>query len=105
MIDVPASTKPDFFHINFDMDTTEVGEMYEFTAWIKTENVDNGVVAWVVLSGVDKSGNRITATDSERLWGTTDWTFVDVVMVIPERVENFRVSCFLNGTGKAWFAN
>jgi len=103
LIDVPASTKPDFFHNNFDMDTTEVGEMYEFTAWIKTENVDNGVGAWVVMSGVDKSGKRITATDSERLWGTKDWTFVDVVMFIPENVEKFRVSCFLHGTGKAWF--
>jgi len=103
LIDIPAGTEVNFFHYDLDIKTIKTGQMYEYTVWVKTDNADIGVGAMTSLSGIDKTGKRFVSADSERLWGTKDWTYLETVLFVPEDAEKIRLSFYLHGTGKAWF--
>ena len=83
----------------------EPGKRYRFSAWVKTEGVENGA-ATVCLEFFKKSGlwgGGMYPTGSD---GTTDWTLVEgTARISPEAREAARLSLYLTkgATGRAWF--
>ena len=105
MISVPDGAAVSFYQYFLDLQGAREGEVYEFTALVRTENVTGGVGASLSIGTVDpkNSQNRIAAAESERLTGTMTWTAVRCAIFIPRGIETVRLLLLLHGNGQAWF--
>lgn len=105
MIEVAPDSK--IFWYGFDQRVCPVqyGEVYQFTCWIKTENVTNGAGAYVGIELMDpnKAYDRISANDSDRFTGTTDWSQSNTFVFVPKGVHTLKINLVLHGTGRAYF--
>lgn len=73
------------------------------TAYIKTENVTEGVASiWMQLNG----NGRIVAdknSDAHGVSGTKDWTQHTIELPLSEEVASIGFGCKMSGKGNAWF--
>lgn len=83
------------------------GKMYEFSVWVKTENVtgdDSGATICVEYSG--PNGEYLGGAYPSGFKGTRDWSLVKGrTGRVPEKATTCRVVCYLRRemVGKAWF--
>ncbi len=105
LIEVPATAPVGFYQYHHDFSGAREGEIYEFTALVRTENVTGGVGASLSIGTVDPKPphDRIASSESERITGTEDWTQVRCTLFIPQGIDTVRLLLLLQGTGKAWF--
>ena len=99
-----------------------VGKTVRFSAWIKTENVQNGYAGlWWRVDGPGEGANRpVLAFDnsSARIvdgkpnahngtirgaTGTTPWTLYKFELPVGKTASNINFGVLLTGTGTAWF--
>ncbi len=104
-INVASNAPANFYQFFRDIENVKPGEFYELSMWIKTENVANGVGAFMGIGALDPNPpfDRIFSCDSERVTKNTDWTRVTAPILVPEGVHSLRIIILLNGTGQAWY--
>ena len=104
-INVASNAPANFYQFFRDVKNVKPGEFYEFSMWIKTENVANGVGAFMGIGALDPNPpfDRMFSSDSERVTKNTDWTRVTAPILVPEGVHSLRMIILLNGTGQAWY--
>ena len=84
----------------------EIGRRYEFSVWVKTQEVqgdDNGATICMEWSG---GGKWIGGSYPSGIKGTKDWTFVrGLSKRIPKEADRCSVTCYVRKgmTGTAWF--
>ncbi len=82
------------------------GEQYLLRGFVKTEDVDG--FACLEVQDADR-GHTAFTVQSEQVKGTTDWTYVDVVVTVPDGTKNLNVYMRKISTegatseGKVWF--
>lgn len=105
LIEVPSNAPVGFYQYHADLPGARDGEVYEFTARIRTESVVGGVGAFLTIATVDPKvpHDRIASAESERITGTMGWTQVRCAVFIPPGIDTIRLLLLLQGTGKAWF--
>ncbi|OGV70450.1 MAG: hypothetical protein A3K19_12620 [Lentisphaerae bacterium RIFOXYB12_FULL_65_16] len=80
------------------------GATYTLSGWVRTENVRDGVGAYLSLSFFDGADKRLAFNDSpSKLTGTTDWTRITATGQIPDGASEMRVLPVLHGHGTVWF--
>ena len=84
------------------------GEIYRFSAWIRTENLvtASGGGALLAIEWSDGEGRHLGGAYSKALKGTHDWTRIEgVTTAIPDRAANmsFVPYCTSGSVGKAYF--
>jgi hypothetical protein len=98
-----------------------VGKAIRFSAWIKTENVQNGYAGlWWRVDGPGKGTNRpVLAFDNSKAriiddkpdtgngtlrgaTGTTPWTLYALELPVGKTASNINFGVLLTGTGTAW---
>jgi len=98
-----------------------VGKTVRFSAWIKTENVQNGYAGlWWRVDGPGEGTNRpqlafdnsmVRVIDGEPVTGngtlrgatgTTPWTLYEFELPVGKTVSNINFGVLLTGTGTAW---
>ena len=104
-INVPKTSSVDFYEYYQDIKGVTPGELYEISAWIKTKDVAGGVGAYMGLGAISPQPpyERTVTGEAERISGTSDWTKVTGVLLIPEKINTLRLIILVHGTGKAWF--
>jgi len=104
-INVATNAPANFYQFFRNIENVKPGEFYELSMWIKTENVANGVGAFMGIGALAPNPpyNRIFSSDSERVTKNTDWTRVTAPILVPDGVHSLRILILLNGTGQAWF--
>lgn len=106
MVEVPEDAPVGFWGYQLDLSGVEEGEIYEFSAQVKSENVVDGVGALTSIGLVHPDPanyDRLAAADSERIDGTADWTPVKAAVIVPPKVTELRLLLLLNGRGTVWF--
>ena len=84
------------------------GEIYRFSAWIRTENLvpASGGGAMLAIECSDGEGRHLGGSYSKSIRGTHDWTRIEgVTTAIPDRAANmsFVPYCTPGSVGKAYF--
>ena len=98
-----------------------VGKTVRFSAWIKTENVQNGYAGlWWRVDGLGEGTNRpLLAFDNSKArvidgkpdvdngtirgaTGTTPWTLYEFELSVGKTASNINFGVLLTGTGTAW---
>lgn len=84
------------------------GQIYRFSAWIRTENLKpaKGSGAMLGIEWSDGNGRHLGGAYSRGLKGTEDWTRIEgVTTAIPEKAAGFSFIpyCTPGCVGKAWF--
>lgn len=88
------------------------GEVYRVSGWIKTTQVrqdgDQFANCNLIVRFIDPVGSIVNIGPSpvvatRRIMGTTDWSYVDRIIVAPEGATSARVACTLTCSGSAWF--
>lgn len=89
------------------------GKSYKLGAWFKTENVVSSLGVFLrtqfyeELNGKDGFTRNLKIADGpslQRMTGTSDWTYREVILQVPERTRYIRLEPFFEtGTGTAWF--
>jgi hypothetical protein len=81
-----------------------VGKRLRLSAWVKTENAnDGGVHLWFRIDG--KGGGAMLGfdnMDSRPVKGTTDWKNYSIVLDVPASAGALAFGFFIDGTGHAW---
>ncbi|MFE7064352.1 discoidin domain-containing protein [Sutcliffiella sp. NPDC057660] len=78
----------------------QIGETYLLSGWIKTEDVTKALVRFQI----NRSGASNTLVNIKEVTGTSDWTYFERVITVPEASTLIKVESFLeNSTGKVWF--
>lgn len=74
-----------------------------FSGRIKTEDVDKWANLWAIIK--DSSGNVLYYEDEKdfSVGGTTDWTDIQLPVLIDSRSAELKVGIGLEGSGTAWF--
>ena len=88
--------------------TLKQGEIYRFSAWIKTESLvpGKGCGATLGIEWKDAEGRHIGGSYSKGLKGTHDWTRIEgVTTAVPEKAATmtFIPYCTPGSVGKAYF--
>ena len=88
--------------------TLKKGEIYRFSAWIRTENLvsGKGCGAMLGIEWNDAEGRHLGGSYSKGLKGTHDWTRIEgVTTAIPEKAAtiSFIPYCMPGCVGKAYF--
>lgn len=92
-----------------DISGITAGKMYEFSYWMKTQNVanadSNGTGAYAALLFKDSSGNTIKEVNGvAAIKGTNVWTYVHFVTTAPTNAVSVTVHPRLwSTTGSVWF--
>jgi len=81
----------------------ETNRVVRISAYIKTENLQNGVAALVVQFGSDKGSMGDYNSNDQSLTGTTGWTKHTVNVRLLPGVQFIGFGFVMTGTGKAWF--
>ncbi|HQL71730.1 MAG TPA: hypothetical protein PLD58_01040 [Phycisphaerae bacterium] len=86
----------------------QAGAKYEFSAWIKTDNIrggDAGGGAAICMEWSGKDGKWMGGHYPSGLTGTKDWTRVVGVVRVPREAASFTITCYgrPKTTGTAWF--
>jgi uncharacterized protein YjdB len=77
-----------------------VGETYQISGWMKTENISNKAL---VRFQIYRTGTSNTLVNIKELSGTNDWTYFERVVTIPEYSTHMKIETFLeNSTGSLW---
>ncbi len=87
------------------------GKAYKLGAWIKTENVTANLGAFIRTQYYEKltskDGSNVKLGDGpslEKLTGTNDWTYREIVLNAPPSTRYIRLEPFFEtGTGTVWF--
>lgn len=80
------------------------GERIKMSAWMKTEDAnDGGGHLWLRVDG-QESGKILQADnmDGRAPKGTTDWQEYSIVLDVPNEATSLNYGLFLAGRGKAW---
>ena len=101
----PNSPVGGFYEFYKDVNDVKPGDVYEMTAWIKTENQINGAGAYMGIGALEPNYpyHRFVSGESERLLGTSDWTQARCVLFVPKNVHTIRQIILISGTGQAYF--
>ena len=88
--------------------TLKKGEIYRFSAWIRTENLDSGKGggAKLAIEWNDGNGRHLGGAYSKNLSGTHDWTRIEgITTEIPERAASMTLIpyCTPGCVGRAYF--
>ncbi len=77
------------------------GKRVRVRAWVKTREVKEWAGLWVRARG---RRQQLLLDDARRLGlrGTTDWTLVEVTLVVPHQAESVSYGVELTGKGTAW---
>ncbi len=78
------------------------GKKFEYTAWIKTDNVTDAAELWATA----EDDNDIIAFDdmsNRAVRGTSDWKKYSIVLSVPPTSKRLRVGFMLRGSGVARF--
>jgi hypothetical protein len=94
-----------FYELYKDIRDVKPGEVYQMTAWIKTDNQADGAGAFMGIGALEPNYpyHRFVSGDSERLTKTSDWTKVSCVLFVPENVHTIRQIILIGGSGQAYF--
>ncbi len=96
------ATNKDFGCFVFAIPVNFTGKMAQFKAFMKTENVDNGIASLFVR--IDGSSSNYYFTNSvSNLYGTNDWyQFNTPQFSLGKGAETMYVGVILNGSGSLW---
>ena len=105
VIDVSTNAPLSFYQFYSDVTNISAGELYEMSAWVKTENLHGGVGAFMGVGAMNPNPpyNRLFSSDSERVNGNSDWTKITAAIIVPKDIKKLRMILLLNGRGKAYF--
>ena len=105
VIDVTSNAPVSFYQFNSFVTNVHVGEFYEMSAWIKTENLNRGIGAYMGVGAINPKPphQRIFSSDSERVNGNSDWTKVSSAILIPEKIKKLQMVLLASGVGKSYF--
>ena len=87
----------------------KVGQSYELTGWIKTENISSSAGIFAQCWNHDNSKIiKLASTQKHHpITGATDWTEVGTVFTVPEGTEKVRLRAGISGPdnlgGQVWF--
>jgi len=87
----------------------ETLELWQVTAFVRTENVRDGHGAYIGLvcpapgAEGDRETGRLAQADSSPVAGTEGWTMVSEKILVPPRATQIDVLLLLHGRGTAWF--
>ncbi len=104
--DAPAVGWPHWRHTRTPVETFE---LWQVTAFVKTENVRDGHGAYIGLvcpppgAGGDREADRLAQADSSPVTGTRGWAMVSEKILVPPRATQIDVLLLLHGRGTAWF--
>lgn len=76
------------------------GDTLQLSAWAKTD--DATAAAFVITFLKDKPAKPVSALNTARLSGTTDWAKVCATVTVPDEVDSVVVSAGIWGKGKLW---
>ncbi len=82
------------------------GSTYDYSCWIKTENVNKGGQATICIEWQDRDGKYVGGSYANGITGTNDWTKVSRKSdQAPASACTLRITLYLTkgSTGKAWF--
>lgn len=79
------------------------GKPIVFNGWVRTEQVEGTVGAYIAIAYYDSSGSRISFDQSLGIRGTREWTQLKAIGVIPKGTVTVKVNYLLYGTGQAYF--
>lgn len=88
-----------------------LGKRLKFSAYIKTENAENGAAIWMRVDG-GKSGKdeNIQSLSFDNMYnrqptGTSAWKKYEIVLDVPKEAVTINYGMMLYQKGKAWFAD
>ena len=107
LIDVSPDSPEAWYSLDQKIGPVIPGDIYRFTCWIKTEGTHGGAGGYLSINAFEAKNpeKRLTYSDSNRVFGTRDWTPVECLLLVPEGAKELRAFVLLNGTGRAWFSN
>lgn len=84
-----------------------VGKRLRFSAWMKTENAnDGGAHLWFRVDGKERKERnamlQFDNMDDRPVTGTTEWQQYSVVLDVPADAAALAYGFFVQGTGQAW---
>ena len=81
-----------------------IGKRLRFSAWMKTENAnDGGAHLWFRVDGKESGAMlQFDNMDNRPVKGTTDWRQYSVVLDVPATAAALAYGFFIQGTGQAW---
>jgi hypothetical protein len=95
----PGSNRT-WFHWSQTIPVGFPGDKYEFSAWVKKEDV-RGIVGWYIhVNGDGKVLSNNTITSEE---GSSDWKKVTAQFTLPVWSKSIEIGTFLYGSGVAYF--
>jgi len=104
--DAPTVGWPHWRHTRIPVETLE---LWQVTAFVKTDNVRDGHGAYIGLvcpapgADGDSEADRLAQADSSPVTGTKGWTMVSEKILVPPRATQINVLLLLHGRGTAWF--
>lgn len=81
-----------------------LGKRLRFSAWMKTQDADNGAQLWMRVDGPSK-GQSLQFDNMDRRphpTGTIGWQHCEVVLDVPAEATAIAFGFFLKQTGQAW---
>lgn len=101
---IPDSVPVAWFTMSRRVEPLKRGATYTLGGWVRTENVRDGVGAYLSLSFFDGTGKRLAYFDSPvKLTGTKDWTRVTTTGTIPDGSSEMQALPVLHGHGVVWY--
>ena len=85
-----------------------VGKRLRFSAFVKSEGVENWAGLWMRVDKSAEAGPQVLAFDNMQdraIKGTTDWQNYAVVLDVPEGATGIFFGVVVNGSGSVWMSN
>ncbi len=103
---VAPGTEVSWYQLYQKVEQFRLGQPYTLSAWVKTEDVTDGVGAYVSLNFFGRDGARVNYKDSDaHVTGTTDWTRLTVTTEPAPQATEMRALVLLHGHGVVYFDN
>ncbi len=105
VIEISTNAPQTFYQFYSDFTNINEGELYEMSAWVKTENLRGGVGAFMGVGAIDTNApyDRLFSADSERVTGNSEWTKITSAIIVPKNIKKLKMILLVNGRGKAYF--
>lgn len=79
-----------------------LGKRMEFSAFIKTENVEGWTGLWMKIEGAGHDSLGFDNMKNRSIAGTSDWKKYEIILDVPKDSKLIAIGILLSGKGKVW---